>query len=68
MARRDARRHAAISPGGQDTVAVIAEASGVNRPFVMAFQTPRVLIVIMTGPMIARRLARHLAPPPALRD
>lgn len=49
-------------------LAVIAAASGVNRPFVMAFRTARVLIVIMTGPMIARRLARRLALPPALRD
>lgn len=50
----------ATSPGGLDSVAIIAAASGVNLPFVMAFQTARVLIVIATGPAIARYLTRRL--------
>jgi len=58
----------ATSPGGLDTVAIIAAASGVNLPFVMAFQTARVLMVIMSGPMIARALARRLALPYAAHD
>ena len=50
----------ATSPGGLDSVAIIAASSGVNIPFVMAFQTARVLIVIFTGPALARFIARRL--------
>jgi len=50
----------ATSPGGLDSVAIIAATSGVNIPFVMSFQTARLLVVIVTGPALARFMARRL--------
>ena len=50
----------ATSPGGFDSVVIIAASSNVNVPFVMAFQTARLLIVFVTGPMLARFIARRL--------
>ena len=50
----------ATSPGGLDSVAIIASSSGVNIPFVMAFQTARLLIVVFTGPALARFVASRL--------
>lgn len=44
----------ATSPGGADTVAIIAASSKVNVPFVMAVQSARVLVVILIGPPLAR--------------
>ncbi len=54
----------ATSPGGLDSVAIIATSSGVNIPFVMAFQTARLLIVVVTGPMLAQFIARRLQATP----
>ncbi len=51
----------ATSPGGMDTVAVIAVASHVDVPFVMAQQTLRFFLVTLSGPPLARFLARRLA-------
>jgi uncharacterized protein len=47
----------ATSPGGADSVAIIAAASKVDVPFVMAMQTTRLIAVIFLAPMITRRLA-----------
>jgi membrane AbrB-like protein len=44
----------ATSPGGVDSIAIIASGSEVDMPFVMAFQTVRFLIVIFIGPVTAR--------------
>jgi membrane AbrB-like protein len=57
----------ATSPGGADSVAIIAASSDVDVPFVMAMQTGRFLIILFTGPMLARFIARHsgLAEKPA---
>jgi uncharacterized protein len=57
----------ATSPGGLDTVAIIATGSTADVAFVMALQTVRLLLVIIIGPPIARltsRLAgvRHVPP------
>ena len=50
----------ATSPGGMDSVAIIAAASGhVDLPFVMALQTVRYFFVLVLGPPIARLIARH---------
>ncbi|WP_343501419.1 AbrB family transcriptional regulator [Alloyangia pacifica] len=58
----------ATSPGGADSVAVIAAASDVDMAFVMAMQTLRFIIVLATGPMIARFVAARVeARLPALR-
>jgi membrane AbrB-like protein len=51
----------AMSPGGVDSVAIIAASSpAVNVPFVMAMQTARFLIVVFAGPPLARFIARSL--------
>ena len=51
----------AMSPGGVDSVAIIAASSpGVNVPFVMAMQTARFLIVVFAGPPLARFIANSL--------
>lgn len=49
----------ATSPGGMDSVAIIAAAAdNVNISFVMAMQTARFLFVLMVGPALARLVAR----------
>src|SRR3984885_1984084 len=50
----------ATSPGGADSVAIIAAASQVDLPFVMAMQTARFILVMLTGPALARMVARWL--------
>jgi len=50
----------ATSPGGADTVAIIAAASPVDVPFVMAMQSARFLVVAVLGPAIARGIARFV--------
>lgn len=51
----------AMSPGGVDSVAIIAASSpGVNVPFVMAMQTARFLIVVFAGPPLARFVSNSL--------
>jgi len=49
----------ATSPGGMDSVAIIAAASdNVDISFVMALQLARFLVVLLFGPAIARAVAR----------
>jgi uncharacterized protein len=51
----------ATSPGGMDSVAIIAAASNrVDISFVMALQTARFMIVLIAGPPLARLLARRV--------
>jgi membrane AbrB-like protein len=47
----------ATSPGGADSVAIIAANSPVDVPFVMAMQAGRLLVVTVTGPWLARYIA-----------
>jgi len=47
----------ATSPGGADSVAIIAANSDVDMPFVMAMQAGRLLVVLLTGPALARFIA-----------
>ncbi|MET3900196.1 membrane AbrB-like protein [Devosia sp. UYZn731] len=62
----------ATSPGGADSVAIIAASSKVDVPFVIAMQTARFLVVLMTGPSLARLIVRLVgvsdAPPPKVMD
>lgn len=51
----------ATSPGGADTVAIIAASSNVDLPFIIAMQTSRFFIVLLTGPAIARFVAKRIA-------
>ena len=48
----------ATSPGGLDSVAIIAIGSHADVPFVLAVQTLRLFAVIATGPTIARLIIR----------
>lgn len=50
----------ATSPGGTDTVAIIAASSRVDVAFVMAMQCARFLIVMFAGPLIARIAAGRM--------
>lgn len=50
----------ATSPGGADTVAIIASSADVDVAFVMAMQTARFLLILITGPPIARFVAKRL--------
>lgn len=50
----------ATSPGGADSVAIIAASSHVDLPFVMALQTVRFLAVLILGPAVSRFVARHI--------
>jgi membrane AbrB-like protein len=47
----------ATSPGGMDSVAIIAASTKVDVPFVMALQTVRFLVVLFIGPPLARLIA-----------
>ncbi len=48
----------ATSPGGLDSVAIIAVGSGADVPFVLAIQTLRLFLIILVGPPLARLIAR----------
>jgi hypothetical protein len=50
----------ATSPGGLDSVAVIAVSAKVDVSFVLALQSMRLLIVLAVGPSISRFVARRL--------
>ena len=50
----------ATSPGGADSVAIIAASSKVDVPFVMAMQTARFMLVLLVGPRLARTTARWI--------
>lgn len=51
----------ATSPGGMDSIAIIAAASrNVDLSFVMAIQAARFLVVLLLGPALARTVARTI--------
>jgi membrane AbrB-like protein len=50
----------ASSPGGADSVAIIAASAPVDVPFVMAMQTVRFILVLLTGPAVARFIAARM--------
>jgi hypothetical protein len=54
----------ATSPGGADSVAIIAASSPVDVPFIMAMQTARAVLVLLTGPAIARFIVRRMGVEP----
>jgi membrane AbrB-like protein len=53
----------ATSPGGMDSVAIIAASSRVDVPFVMSLQVVRFLIVLAIGPRLARFVATRVVQP-----
>ena len=48
------------SPGGMDTIAIIAASSKVDMPFVMTLQTMRFLMVLFVGPAASKFVVTHL--------
>lgn len=48
----------AASPGGMDAMAIIAASAGGDMPFIMAVQTTRFVLVMLTGPALATLLAK----------
>ncbi|GFK93039.1 hypothetical protein NNJEOMEG_00868 [Fundidesulfovibrio magnetotacticus] len=52
----------ATSPGGLDSVAVIAVGSRADVPFVLAVQTLRLFAVVLAGPLVARLVCRAASP------
>jgi uncharacterized protein len=52
----------ATSPGGVDSVAIVAASSRVDLSFVMALQTVRFLFVLLAGPAVSRFVAARLEP------
>lgn len=48
----------ATSPGGLDSVVIIALGANVNLPLVLALQTLRLFVVVLSGPPLARLIAR----------
>ena len=49
----------ATSPGGADSVAIIAASTSADVSFVMAMQVARFLLVLIAGPMLARWLSKN---------
>lgn len=50
----------AASPGGLESVAVIASSLPVDTPFIMAAQTARFALVMLIGPALGTALSRHI--------
>jgi membrane AbrB-like protein len=56
----------ATSPGGSDSVAIIAASTNVDVSFVMAMQTVRMIAVLFIGPVLTKYIVTHSNPvPPA---
>ena len=51
----------ATTPGGLDSVILLAMGSDTHTdvPFVVAAQTLRLFLVILTGPLVAKWICRH---------
>ncbi|MGL3606576.1 AbrB family transcriptional regulator [Rhizobium sp. G187] len=52
----------ATSPGGLDSIAIIAATTDVDMSFVMALQTMRLIIIILIGPQISSFVASRIMP------
>jgi len=50
----------ATSPGGADSIAIIAASSPADMSFVMALQTARFILVVITGPSVSRFVLKRL--------
>jgi membrane AbrB-like protein len=48
----------ATSPGGADSVAIISASSHVDVPFVMSMQLARLMVILLTGPALARLVVK----------
>lgn len=52
----------ATSPGGVDSILIIAASTPVDLPFILAAQVMRIILVLMVGPWIAGQVARWTRP------
>ncbi len=50
----------ATSPGGADSVAIIAASSNVDISFVMAMQTVRLIAVLFIGPSLTKFVVKRI--------
>lgn len=57
----------ATSPGGLDTVAVIAAGSNADMALIMAMQTLRLFSILLTGPAVARFISTYAPKRPSQR-
>jgi uncharacterized protein len=53
----------ATSPGGADSIAIIAASSNVDVPFVMAMQTVRMIAVLILAPILTKFIAQRVDVP-----
>lgn len=53
----------ATSPGGVDSILIIAASTPVDLPFILAAQVMRIVLVLMMGPWAAAQVARWTRPP-----
>lgn len=58
----------ATSPGGMDSIAIIASSTGGNMSFVMAVQTTRFILVTATGPALATFIVKRSGMAERARD
>lgn len=52
----------ATSPGGLDSIAIIAAGSNVDMAFVIAMQTMRLFATLIVSPLLSRFISRRIAP------
>jgi uncharacterized protein len=58
----------ATSPGGSDSIAIIAASSDVDVSFVMAMQTVRMIVVLFLAPILTKFIVERMnVPPPETR-
>ncbi len=53
----------ATSPGGSDSIAIIAASTNVDVSFVMAMQTVRMIAVLFLAPVLTKFIAERLRYP-----
>ncbi len=58
-----ATAYLATSPGGMDSIAIVAASSPVDVGFVMTLQTTRMTAILLLGPWLARTIARRFIHP-----
>jgi len=51
----------ATSPGGADSVSIIAAGINVNQPFIMAYQSTRLLMIAISGPFLGSAVTKYLS-------
>lgn len=50
----------ATTPGGLDAISIIAIGTNADMSFILALQTVRLFVVIITGPMLAKLICRYV--------